>query len=231
MIRINLLPHRELRRERRKKEFMVLLVLTVVAGAVLALMVALAIDNRIDAQLARNKFIQGENAKLDEQIKEIAQLRQEIESLKARQLAVESLQRDRTLPVHVMDDLVKHTPDGMHFKQLKQTDRKVMLTGLSESNERVSNLLRALAHDTPWLERPELVEIKAVTLGKPEKDKEPRRVFEFAVNATIKALTADGDKVAAAGQTVARAPAVTAAPSAAASPAPAGAAKPTAAAR
>lgn len=201
MIRINLLPHRQLRRERRKKDFIALLVLTVIGAAAIALVVALVIDNRIDAQLARNKFIQRENAKLDEQIKEIAQLRQEIDSLKARQLAVESLQRDRTLPVHVMDDLVKHTPDGMHFKQLKQTDRKVTLTGLSESNERVSNLLRALAHDTPWLERPELVEIKAVTLGKPEKDREARRVFEFSVNAAIKALPAENGQQAGAAQT------------------------------
>ncbi len=190
MIRINLLPHREMRRERRKKEFVALSVLTVVAGAAIALVVAFGIGGQIDAQQARNNFIKAENDKLDAQIKEIALLKQEIEALRARQEAVETLQSNRTLPVHVMDELVKHTPEGIHFKQLKQANRKVTLTGLAQSNERVSNLLRNLAHETPWLERPELVEIKAVTLGKPDS-KDARRVYEFSLNTTIRASNTD----------------------------------------
>jgi len=193
MIRINLLPHREMRRERRKKDFLVLSVLTGIAGAAVALVVALGINGQIETQDARNNFIKRENAKLDEQIKEIALLKQEIEALRARQEAVESLQRDRTLPVHVMDELVKHTPEGIQLKQLRQVERRITLNGFAQSNERVSQLLRSLAHDTPWLERPELVEIKAVTLGKPDargKQKDPagdRRVYQFSLNASIKA--------------------------------------------
>ncbi len=191
MIRINLLPHREMRRERRKKEFVALSLLTVVAGATLALAVALGINGQIEAQDARNEFIKRENAKLDAQIKEIALLKQEIEALRARQEAVESLQRDRTLPVHMMDELVKHTPEGIQLKQLKQVDRRVTLTGIAQSNERISQLLRSLAHDTPWLERPELLEIKAVLLGKTDGSARPdpkdaRRVYQFSLNATIK---------------------------------------------
>jgi type IV pilus assembly protein PilN len=185
MIRINLLPHREMRRERRKKEFVALSLLTVVAGAAIALAVAFGISGQIDAQQARNNFIKAENDKLDAQIKEIALLRQEIEALRARQEAVETLQSNRTLPVHVMDELVKLTPEGIHFKRFKQESRKVTLTGLAQSNERVSNLLRNLAHETPWLERPELVEIKAVMLGRPDS-KDARRVYEFSLNTTIR---------------------------------------------
>jgi type IV pilus assembly protein PilN len=202
-IRINLLPHRELRRERRKKDFIAILVATVVAGAGIAALVALGIGGSIDAQQARNDFIKRENDKLDEQVKEIARLREDIDSLKARQLAVENLQRDRTLPVHVMDELVRRTPDGMFFRQLRQADRKVTLTGLAQSNDRVSNLLRSLANETPWLERPELVEIKAITLGKPDprdKDAQGRRVFEFSLNATIKAVDKAGEADGAARQ-------------------------------
>jgi type IV pilus assembly protein PilN len=184
MIRINLLPHREMRRERRKKEFVALSLLTVAAGAAIALVVAFGISGQIDTQQARNNFIKRENDKLDAQIKEIALLKQEIEALRARQEAVETLQSNRTLPVHVMDELVKLTPEGIHFKRLKQENRKVVLTGLAQSNERVSNLLRNLAHETAWLERPELVEIKAVTLGKPDS-KDARRVYEFSLSATI----------------------------------------------
>jgi type IV pilus assembly protein PilN len=196
MIRINLLPHREMRRERRKKDFVAFILLVVVFGASVALLVALGIGQRIDAQQARNDYIKRENDKLDAQIKEIALLRQEIDSLRARQLAVENLQRDRTLPVHVMDELVKYTPDGIYFKQVKQEERKVSLVGVAQSNERVSNLLRSLSYETPWLERPELVEIKAAPAGKPDA-KDTRRVFEFAVNAMVKTPAATDAKPAA----------------------------------
>ena len=190
MIRINLLPHREMRRERRKKEYVRLSVLTAVGACAVALVVAIGINGQIENQQARNNFIKSENVKLDAQIKEIALLRQEIEALRARQEAVETLQRNRTLPVHVMDELVKHTPEGIFYKKLKQDKRVVTLTGVAQSNERVSNLLRNLAHETPWLERPELVEIKATYLGKPDA-KDARRVYEFSLNTTIKAPAAD----------------------------------------
>lgn len=185
MIRINLLPHREMRRERRKKDFVAWIGLSAIAGLALAVVVALGIGNQIDAQIARNAFIKGENDKLDAQIKEIALLRQEIEALRARQLAVENLQRDRTLPVQVMDELVKFTPEGIQLRRLKQEGMKVTLGGMSHTNEQVSALLRNLSHEMQSLERPELIEIKAVTLGKPDS-KDARKVYEFSLRATIK---------------------------------------------
>lgn len=185
MIRINLLPHREMRRERRKKDFVAWMGVTTVVGVALAVVVALGIGNQIDVQLARNAFIKAENDKLDGQIKEIALLRQEIEALRARQAAVENLQRDRTLPVQVMDELVKFTPEGIQLRQLKQEGKKVTLGGISHTNEQVSTLLRSLSHDMQSLERPELIEIKAVKLGKADAP-DARRMFEFALRATIK---------------------------------------------
>ncbi|MBN9460294.1 MAG: PilN domain-containing protein [Burkholderiales bacterium] len=193
--RINLLPHREMRRERRKKDFVGLIALTGLAAAGAAVVVALGIDQQIDAQRARNDFIRAENTKLDEQIKEIATLRAEIDSLRARQQAVESLQTNRTLPVHLMDELVKHTPEGIYLKTMRQDDAKITLLGYAQSNERVSELLRNLANHTPWLERPELVEIKASRIGGQGGAKagggrdaaDSRRVFEFALTAMVKA--------------------------------------------
>lgn len=192
--RINLLPHREMRRERRKKDFVGLIGLVGIAAAAAAVMVALGIDQRIDAQRARNDFIRAENARLDEQIKEIATLRAEIDSLRARQQAVESLQTNRTLPVHLMDELVKHTPEGIFLKTMRQDDARITLVGYAQSNERVSELLRNLANHTPWLERPELVEIKASRIsgeggtkaGAGRDAANSRRVFEFALTAMVK---------------------------------------------
>ena len=216
--RINLLPHRELRRERRKKDFVGLAVLTVIATAGVAFLVAMTIDQQIGTQQARNQFIQNENAKLDVQIKEIATLRAEINSLKARQGAVENLQSDRTTPVHLLDELVKQVPDGIFLTQIKQVDRRVTLVGLAQSNERVSELLRNLANETVWIERPELIEIKSRPLNPQQvtRDKEGRIVYEFSMIASIKVpeapkngtKTTSADTPATAGTaTLARAPA------------------------
>jgi type IV pilus assembly protein PilN len=191
--RINLLPHREMRRERRKKEFVVRAALTAVGAAAVAFAVGMGISQQIDSQRARNDFIRAENKKLDEQIKEIATLRAEIEALRARQHAVETLQSNRTIPVHLVDELVRRMPEGAFLTSVKQTERKVTLVGLAQSNERISDLLRALANDSAWLERPELVEIKAVALGDPKASRpaagqqtEARRVYEFSMSALIK---------------------------------------------
>jgi type IV pilus assembly protein PilN len=206
-VRINLLPHREMRRERRKKDFLLLLGATTIGAALAAFAVGMVIDSQIDAQRSRNDFIRAENAKLDEQIKEIATLRAEIDALRARQLAVETLQANRTIPVHLVDELVKQMPEGAFLKSVKQDARKVTLVGLAQSNERISDLLRSLANDSPWLERPELVEIKAVPLGDPQAARlagrsaaggaEARRVYEFSVNALIRSPEAEAAAVAA----------------------------------
>lgn len=185
MIRINLLPHREMRRERRKKDFIGLCVLTAVAAAGVAFLVGVGINQQISIQNERNAFIDSENKKLDLQIKEIATLRQEIDALKARQGAVENLQSDRTLPVHLLDELVKQTPEGIYLKSIKQEDKRVLLTGFAQSNERISELLRNLASGSPWMERPELIEIKAMTLGQ-ANNKEARLIFEFSLNTLVK---------------------------------------------
>lgn len=197
MIRINLLPHREMRRERRKKDFVGLVALVGIAAAAAAIMVGFGINQQISAQADRNEFIKSANAKLDEQIKEIATLRREIENLKARQAAVENLQSDRTTPVHLLDELVKHTPEGIFLKQIKQEERRLALFGYAQSNERVSELLRNLSNNTAWVERPDLVEIKAVTLGSPGQ-KESRTVYEFSMNATVRTPSATAAAAAAA---------------------------------
>lgn len=189
MIRINLLPHREMRRERRRKAFVFIASMTAAAGAAVAMIIGFVIQGQIDAQQARNQFIRAENTKLDAQIREIATLRQEIEALKARQEAVETLQRDRTLPVHLFDALVTLMPEGVQLQQVRQVERRVALTGIAQSNDRVSALLYNLANRSEWLERPELTEIKAVMIGKPEQRaaaSQQRRAYQFSLNVAIK---------------------------------------------
>ena len=183
MVRINLLPHREARRKERRTAFVAMLIAAVFTGGLLVLIVGGVIASRITNQSERNAYIQAENAKLDVQIKEIATLRQEIEALKARQQAVEDLQGDRNQPVYLMDELVRQVPEGAYLRSFKQAGQKVTLNGYAQSNERVSELLRNLGNVSPWLERPDLVEIRASTVG---QGKDLRKVFEFTVNVGIK---------------------------------------------
>lgn len=183
MVRINLLPHREARRKERRTAFVAMLIAAVFVGGLMVLAVGGVIATRIAGQNERNAFIQAENAKLDVQIKEIATLKQEIEALKARQQAVEDLQSDRNQPVYLMDELVKQVPEGTYLRSFKQAGQKVTLNGYAQSNERVSELLRNLGNVSPWLERPDLVEIRAATAG---TGKDLHKVFEFTVNVGIK---------------------------------------------
>jgi type IV pilus assembly protein PilO len=155
MIRINLLPHREMRRERRKKDFVGTIAITAVAGAALAFAGGFVINQQIEAQSARNAFVKAAIAKLDIEIAEIKNLEQEIASLQARQKAVEDLQSDRTVPVHLFDELVKLMPEGVFLEKLDQLDLKVNMHGFAQSNERVAELLRNLGDDNEWLEKPQ----------------------------------------------------------------------------
>jgi type IV pilus assembly protein PilN len=183
MIRINLLPHREEKRKQRKAEFVKMLVLCALVGGGIVFLGGTYMAAKIDNQNEMNNLIKAENTKLDAQIKEIATLKQEIEALKARQQAVEDLQADRNQPVYLMDELVAQTPEGVYLRSFKQDNQRVVLTGHAQSNERVSELLRNLGNNSPWLERPDLIEIRSAALG---QGKDAKKVFEFTVNVGIK---------------------------------------------
>jgi type IV pilus assembly protein PilN len=183
MIRINLLPHREEKRKQRKAAFLQMLVLSAVSGAAIVVAAAGFFATKIANQNQRNEFIKAENTRLDGQIKEIATLKQEIDALKARQQAVEDLQSDRNQPVYLMDELVKQVPEGIYLSSFKQDNQRVVLNGHAQSNERVSELLRNLSNNSPWLERPDLVEIRSTGIG---QGRDAKKVFDFTVNVGIK---------------------------------------------
>lgn len=184
MILINLLPHREAKRRQRKRAFFIGLAACFVGGVVGAGVWYSVLQQMGSAQQSRNEFLKAEIGRLDAQIKDIATLRSEIEALKARQKAVEDLQTDRNVPVHLIDELVRQTPEGVYLTTIKQTAQVVAITGVAQTNERVSEFLRNTLYSSPWLEKPELVEIKAVNLT--AANREQRRLFEFSMRVTIK---------------------------------------------
>ena len=190
MILINLLPHREEKRRQRKRNFFVGLGLAAGVGAVLSAMWFGVVQQTTVAQQQRNAFLRTEIARQEGQIKDIANLRTEIDGLKARQGAVEDLQLNRNVPVQLLDELVRMTPEGVYLTSIRQTDGVVLLNGLAQTNERVSEFLRSTQSSVSWLERIELVEIKAITQPTVAGAREQRRLYEFALRVSVKQTSA-----------------------------------------
>jgi len=177
VILINLLPHREAARKRRKQMFQTTMLLSFVGGLLIAGLIYSMLQSMIADQQAKNSVLQSEIQVLEKQIVEIAGLENEITALRARQKAVEDLQSDRNLPVHLLHELVAQLPDGVFITSLKQDGQVISMQGMAQSNERVSEMLRNLAENTPWFSKPELTEIVATNLSLTPKDQ--RRVASF----------------------------------------------------
>lgn len=186
MILINLLPHREERRKQRQRSFFVGLGVSAACGLLLAGIWYGVLQQMTQAQQARNAFLKDEITKLEGQIKDIATLRADIDSLKARQGAVEDLQLNRNVPVYLLDELVRLTPEGIYLTSIRQTDSTVLVNGVAQTNERVSEYLRNAQTNSPWLDKMELMEIKAVAQPPAAGSREQRRLFEFAVRVALK---------------------------------------------
>jgi type IV pilus assembly protein PilN len=184
VILINLLPHREEKRRQRKRSFFISLAVSALAGVAVVGIWYSVLQQMTSAQESRNGFLKTEIARLDSQIKDIATLKAEIEALKARQKAVEDLQTDRNVPVHLLGELVRQTPEGVYLSTIRQNGQVVAITGTAQTNERVSEFLRNTLYNSPWLEKPELVEIKATAVT--TANREQRRLFEFSMRVTIK---------------------------------------------
>jgi type IV pilus assembly protein PilN len=186
MIRINLLPHRELKRRRQRDAFLALLAITFAIGGAVVFSVYGVIGGRIEQQQERNKYLDGEIAKLDKQIEEIQKLREQTQAMLARKKVVETLQGNRSEAVNLLDQLVRQLPEGVYLRSVKQTGPTVNLSGYAQSNARVSSLLRNL-EASPWLQQPSLVEIKATTTGNARQN-------EFTVNVRLTRASAESSE-------------------------------------
>lgn len=197
MIRVNLLPHRAERRKAQRKH------LAILAGMVGALAISIVvlvhgvIAGYISIQTDRNEFLKKEISQLDKEIDEIKKLKEDITALLARKQVIERLQSDRAQSVYLLEQLVRQVPDGVYIKTVRQQGIKVNLTGYAQSNARVSTLMRNIA-SSPYLENPDLVEIKAATVAN-------KRVAEFTMNLSLKRQQADDAAAAAKGGSAAAA--------------------------
>lgn len=196
MILINLLPHREAARKRRLDIFNISLGVAALVGGMLAGLIYLWFQAQSSVQQGKNELLQTEIRRFDTQIKDIAGLEAEIAALRARQQAVEDLQADRNLPVHLLTELVRQLPDGVYITSMRQDGQNVALQGVAQSNERVSELMRNLANNTPWFSKPDLIEIVAGAVALTPRDQ--RRVANFTMRVRLtRASEAEKARVAA----------------------------------
>ncbi|HLX29363.1 MAG TPA: PilN domain-containing protein [Casimicrobiaceae bacterium] len=186
-MRINLLPHREQKRQARQRQFVGLVVMLAVLGVAIVALVHVVLNARIDNQNSRNQLLRTKIAELDSQIKEIDKLRDQIQQVLARKQVVEALQANRNEAVHLLDQLVRQLPEGVYLTSVKQTDRKVQIVGYAQSNARVSTLMRNI-EGSAWLEKPELVEIRLVTVQGPQ-GAGAQNLNQFTLNFLIRRAT------------------------------------------
>lgn len=186
LIRINLLPHRELKRVARQRQFVFLAASISVLAMLIVVLVHGIIGGKIDGQGARNTYLEGEISKLDKQIDEIQKLKEQIQAMLSRKKVVETLQSNRSQSVYLLDQMVRLLPDGLYLKSFKQTGNTVNIQGYAQSNARVATFIRNL-DASPWLESPELIETKATTVDK-------IRLNEFSLNVKLTPLQPPEDE-------------------------------------
>lgn len=182
MIKINLLPHREAKRKDLKNRFYSMLLLAALVAAILIILVGVYFSTQVSSQNERNAFIKTEIEVLDSKIKEVANLKQEIDALKARQQAVEDLQGDRNQPVYMMNELIKLSPEGLHLTLIKQDGQRISIKGYAQSHGMIQVFFDSLS-SSPWMSKPEIIQNKAVIQG---VGRDAKRVIEFDLNVGIR---------------------------------------------
>lgn len=183
MIRINLLPYREEKRKEKRQQFYFMSVAVAVLSALIVLLGYTYLDNAISAQESVNKVFKDSIAILDKDISEIKRLQEQTQALLARKKIIESLQRDRADAVRLLSEMTKQMPEGVYIRSLKQVDAMIALSGYAQSSARVSELMRNI-EASPWLERPELLQVKAGVVNK-------RAINEFEMKVFLKRAVAE----------------------------------------
>ncbi|MCA3003645.1 MAG: PilN domain-containing protein [Rhodocyclaceae bacterium] len=183
MTRINLLPHREEKRKARQRQLAMLAGLTSAMALALSALLWVVFTAQVDNQKSRNQYLSGEIAKLDKQIEEIRKIREETASLLAKKQVVEGLQSNRSEPVQLLDQMLRQLPEGLYLKSIRQSGNKINVTGYTQSQARVSAFMRNI-EASPFLENPNLIEIKAVTVA-------GQRANEFNLDFFVKRVKAD----------------------------------------
>lgn len=186
MIKVNLLPHRQIKRAERQREFSLMATLVAIASAAILFVSWSYTHNKIQAQQARNQRLQDEMVRLDKEIVIIGSLKEQIQHVLERKQIVEGLQSDRNQAVQILDELARQLPEGVFLKSIKQLADEIELKGVADTNARIATLVHNLS-TASIMHNPNLVEIKANQNALGNKE------YEFVLRVSLKRETAAED--------------------------------------
>ena len=164
MMRINLLPHRQIKRAAKQREFGLMGLMAAGAACAVIFLGWQFLSAQSNTQLERNTRLETANADLDKQIADIKDLKDQINNVLERKHVVENLQTNRSQAVVILDELTRQLPEGVYLKSIKQAGNIITLDGVADTNARVATLVRNLSVSN-WMESPNLVVINAATVN------------------------------------------------------------------
>ena len=183
MMRINLLPHRQLKRAERQRQFGLMALMAAVVAAAVIFMGWTYLSAKKDAQGERNGRLEQAISQLDKEIADIKNLKDQISNVLERKQIVENLQTNRSQSVVILDELSRQLPEGLYLKSIRQQGNLITLEGVADTNARVATLVRNLSVSN-WMESPNLIEIKAMTLNGIKQN-------DFTLNVSLKVQKAE----------------------------------------
>ncbi len=164
MMRINLLPHRQLKRAERQRQFGLMALMAAVAASAVVFSGWTFLGAQKSSQLERNGRLEKAISSLDKEIADIKDLKDQINNVLERKRVVENLQTNRSQAVVILDELTRQLPEGLYLKSIKQVGNLITLEGVADTNARVATLVRNLSVSN-WMESPNLVEIQSATVN------------------------------------------------------------------
>ncbi len=179
MMRINLLPHRQIKRAAKQREFGLMSLMALGAACAVIFLGWQFLSAQNNAQLERNSRLEKANTDLDKQIADIKDLKDQISNVLERKHVVENLQSNRSQAVVILDELTRQLPEGVYLKSIKQAGNLITIDGVADTNARVATLVRNLSVSN-WMESPNLVVINAATVNNIKQN-------DFTVTVSLKA--------------------------------------------
>ena len=193
MSSINLRPWREELRAERQKQFITTLAGALIVAAGLVFLWQDFVGSQIEYQNSRNAYLKTSMVDLDKKIKEIKELKTEKQRLLDRMKVIQDLQGTRPIIVRVMDELVRSLPDGLYYDSLIRNGDEISIKGLSESNNRISGLMRNF-ESSDWFANPNLKDVSAVQSKNSNSDDALNR-FDLTVKQVTPVIKADKDSI------------------------------------
>lgn len=190
MAHVNLLPWREKQRQHQKQQYLAGLLAVAAIVGLIFWFIGQAIDQQINNQNSRNQYLEREITILDAQIGEIKTVKEKKSAIEQRMALIEQLQASQNIAPIVFDELAKLVPPGVAFETMTRTNNRIEIEGVSDSNNRLSDFMRALENSKVFV---------AAELSTIKSDSSTARAISnftltFSINTNVAPLEVESSK-------------------------------------